>query len=112
MSGLWKNDPETPEGKYPIVLRRDGTVFPGPYFVIAYRDPCAAVAFAAYAGEAFRQGMDPEYVEDLKRMASQAESEAALHGSTADPDAPRHRIDDPVVIAWARQVHKLGVGSS
>ena len=51
-NGLWRNDPETSEGKYPIVLRRDGTVLPGPYFVICSRDPCAAAAFAAYANEA------------------------------------------------------------
>lgn len=109
MSGLWKNDPQTAEGKYPIVLRRDGSVLEGPYFVIVLRDPCASEAFAAYADAAEEAGLDPVFVEDVRVMAGQAEIAASR--DAGDPDAPRHRIDDPKVLAWARQVHALGGGS-
>jgi hypothetical protein len=46
--GLWKNDASTPEGKYPILLRRDGTAVEHPYFAILARDPCAKAALLAW----------------------------------------------------------------
>lgn len=103
MSGLWVNQPETAEGKYPIVLRRDGSVLTTPYLVMTLRDPCAAVALRAYADEAHRRGLDPQYVIDMHDLARRSTEIAA--SDPGDPDAPRHRTDDPIILAWARLVH-------
>lgn len=62
MSGLWRNDPETPEGKYPIVLRRDGTPLKTRFIVLALRDPCAQAALEAYAYKADELNMDAQFV--------------------------------------------------
>lgn len=104
---LWINDPETPEGKYPIVLRRDGSVLTTPHFLITMRDPCFEAAMKAYADEAERRSFDPAYVQDIRDLADKAESVRAAMGP-GDPDAPRHRQDDPVVLAWARSLRKDG----
>ncbi|KKL77641.1 hypothetical protein LCGC14_2032900, partial [marine sediment metagenome] len=84
---LWRYDPQTPEGKYPIVLRRDGTPLESRYFVITLRDPCAPAAFRAAAKEASRLGLDPDYARDLKALAAMAGAERARVGA-GDPDAP------------------------
>lgn len=89
MAGLWN--------KF-LVMRRDGSVPEWPYFVIGARDPAAPAALTAYAHEAQRLGMDPEYAKDLVRLADEFDRwrEAAGEG---DPDAPPHRVDDPEIIA-------------
>jgi len=102
MSGLWRNDTDTPEGKYPIVLRRDGSVVTTPYFVLLERDPAFSDAIRAYAAKHTELGSDPQFVNDLIEWANDADGSIRDYG---DPDAPRHRTDDPVVIAWARAVH-------
>lgn len=107
MSGLWNNNPETPEGKYPIVLRRDGSVLDTPYFVIALRDPCASAALHAYAERAEALGLDPAYVQAMYALALEAECVRETIGP-GDPDAPRHRTDDPRIIAWARSLRFKG----
>ena len=103
MARLWKNDPATPEGKYPIVLRRDGSVLTSRYLVITLRDPAASVAFSAYADEAEQLGYDDEYVADIRKLANDANKESGVN--PGDPLAPRHRQDDPAILAWA---HTLG----
>lgn len=127
MPGLFRNRPETREGKYPVLLRRDGTVPEWEHFCLGQRDPAAPTAIRAYADECERQGMDPIYVADLRKMAgewdkSQAYEAAAwvrwqnagpsaadaaaavgffdLPDKKADPDGPRHRTDDPDVLAF------------
>jgi hypothetical protein len=100
---LWRKDPATPEGKYPIVLRRDGSALQSRFLVITLRDPAAPAAFAAYAREAQRLGMDQEFVTDMFRLSEEAAAEARKVGP-GDPDQPRHRTDDPVVLAWARSI--------
>ncbi len=102
---LWRNNPETPEGKYPIALRRDGTPIERRYMVIVLRDPAASAAFAAYALEAARLGYDAQYVADVVELSRQAAVEAS--DDPGDPMAPRHRVDDPVVLAWARSIMSL-----
>ncbi len=103
MAGLWRNNPETPEGKYPIVLRRDGTPLESRFIVMALKDPCVPAALLAYADVAEDAGMDPDYVRDLRVLAEEAVEELIKDG-TSDPDAPKHRTDDPVVLAWARSI--------
>ncbi len=101
MPGLFRNDPKTPEGKYPIVLRRDGSPVDTPYFVLLVRDPCFADAMAAYADAAEKLGMDPAYVADIRALVVQSRE---LHDVVSEPDKPPHRRDDPVTLAWARSI--------
>jgi hypothetical protein len=100
MAGLWRNNPDTKEGKY-LVKRRDGTVPRWPWFVLGAADPAAPVALRAYADEAERLGMDPVYVADVRAMASGFE-EWWFNNDAGDPDAPRHRVDDPATVAEMR----------
>lgn len=102
MSGLWREDSDTPEGKYPIVLRRDGTVVTKPYFVLLDCDPAFVAAMRAYANEHKRLGSDRNFVLQIHEWADRVEANPPPQG---DPDAPRHRKDDPIVIAWARSAH-------
>lgn len=97
MARLWKNNPDTPEGKY-LIKRRDGTVPKWPFFVIGGADAVAPVALRAYADEAERVGLDPEYVSDIRAMALEFEVYRATVGH-GDPDASRHRQDDPATVA-------------
>lgn len=114
MSGLWRRNPKTPEGKYPVVLRRDGTPLRSRYFVIALKDPAAPTALRAYAQAAEALGMDKEYVADIRWLVEEAECEVVKArdpksgGTPADPTAPPHRTDDPVVLAWARSIGNPG----
>jgi len=111
-NGLWRNDPATPEGKYPIVLRRDGTPLESRYFVMTLKDPATAAALTAYANEAACRGYAPGYVADVRELAAQSKEIAAedqgLKKPTADPDAPRHRKDNPVVLLWAQSIGNPG----
>jgi hypothetical protein len=97
LAGLWRNDPSTPEGKY-LVKRRDGSVVDWPSFVIGARDPAAPHALREYAAEAERQGMNPQFVHDVRVLADQFVIYRAKHGD-GDPDRGRHRKDDPATIA-------------
>lgn len=96
MARLWRNTDGTREGKY-LVLRRDGTVPEWPYFVIGAADPAAPAAIRGYALTAQAHGMDPEYVADLLALAGDFDEWRKAHGA-GDPDAPRHREDDPDTI--------------
>ena len=100
---LWVNDSATPEGKYPILLRRDGTVVTHPYFAILARDPAGPPALIAYADAGEKLGYDPAFVADVRALARHFEDYRQKNGD-GDPDAPRHRKDDPVIIAWARSL--------
>ena len=102
MSGLWRNDSETPEGKYPIVLRRDGSVVTKPYFVLLDCDPGFVDALRSYADKHESIGSDPNFIAQIRDWADEVEENPPEQG---DPDAPCHRTDDPVVIAWARSAH-------
>jgi len=107
MTGLWSNNPETPEGKYPILLRRDGSPVLVPYFPILLHDPCASAALRAYADKAAELGMDPVFVSDIRIKAGESlilAKKAKSNPKPPDPDAPRHRVDDPAILAWARSL--------
>lgn len=100
---LWRYDPKTPEGKYPLVYQRDGSLLTSRYLVITLRDPCAPAAFLAYADAAERLGLDAAYVASMKALADEAVEEARKVG-LGDPDAPPHRVDDPATLAKAREI--------
>lgn len=97
MSGLWRNGTDAPEGKF-LVLRRDGSKPEWPYFVIGAADPAAPWALFGYAKKAEELGMDPQYVKDLYDLAVEFDKWREAH-KTGDPDAPRHRTDDPETVA-------------
>jgi hypothetical protein len=69
MARLWRNTSETREGKY-LVLRPDGTVPSGRWFVMLDSDPCAPASLRAYAAAAAALKMDPEYVADVVTTAA------------------------------------------
>ena len=100
MARLWRNTEGTREGKY-LVTRRDGTIPAWPYFVIAASDPAAPRALLAYADAAEEVGMDPEYVQDIRDLAVRFDDYRWSHDA-GDPDAPRHRTDDPETIEKMR----------
>lgn len=99
-TGLWRNNADTPEGKY-LVKRRDGTVVEWPNFVIGAKDPAAPIALRAYALAAQRLGMNARYVRDVLRLADEFERYRKVIGE-GDPDRGRHRQDDPATIAEMR----------
>lgn len=94
---LFRNQDGFEGGKY-LVQRRDGSVPDWPYFVIGAADPAAPAALRAYANAAMDFGMDAEYAEDVLALADEF-LEWRREGVTGDPDAPRHREDDPEIIA-------------
>lgn len=99
MAGLWRNNPDTPGGKY-LVKRRDGTIPEWAYMVFGERDPAAPAALRGYADKAEQLGFDPQYVADVRAMADEWERNLASGVTTpGDPDAPRHRKDDPTTVA-------------
>ncbi len=104
---LWLNNPATPEGKYPILLRRDGSPVEHPFFAMLARDPAAPHALRAYADKAAELGYDAAMVHDVRVLADSYE-QYRLNAGNGDPDAPRHRKDDPIVLAWARSIQAKG----
>jgi hypothetical protein len=97
LTGLWRKNPETPEGKY-LVKRRDGSIPDWPSFVLGAKDPAAPAALVAYAARAESEGMNPQYVADVRRLATEFTRYRMAHGE-GDPDRGRHRVDDPATIA-------------
>lgn len=98
LTGLVRDNPRTPEGKY-LVKRRDGTVVEWPNFVLGARDPHAAFALRAYAMSAsIDPEMTPEFVDRLRGLADEFDAYRAKHGP-GDPGRGIHRPDDPETIA-------------
>ena len=103
MAGLWKNNEGTREVKY-LMKRRDGSTPSWAHFVLGERDPAAPAVLRAYANKAEELGFDPNYVSDMRAMADEWEQKLASGANTpGDPDAPRHRKDDPATIAEMAQ---------
>lgn len=95
MAGLWR---KRGGGSKYLVKRRDGTIPEWPNFVLGAKDPAAPAAIRAYADEAEKLGFGPQYVADLREMATEFEEYRKAMG-TGDPDAPKHRKDDPSTVA-------------
>jgi ABC-type branched-subunit amino acid transport system substrate-binding protein len=96
-AGLWRKNPETPEGKY-LVKRRDGSVVEWPNFVLGAKDPAAYDALLAYADAADRLGFNEKFVSDVRALAAEFWEYRKQHGN-GDADRGRHRKDDPATIA-------------
>jgi hypothetical protein len=102
LTGLFRENAETPEGKY-LVKRRDGTVVEWPSFVLGARDRHAEVALRAYADSIEHDpDADPGFVAGLRRLADTFRRYRAEHGD-GDPTRGRHRKDDPATVAEMRQ---------
>lgn len=108
MVGLWSNDPETADGKFPVTLRRDGTQVDFGHMLISQYDPGFPVAMLAYADAHERLRSDPQYVADIRAWAYLArDGELPMPPRPSDPTAPRHRTDDPLVLYFARSGYAL-----
>lgn len=81
-----------------LVLRRDNSVPEWPYLVLGAADPSAAAAIRALSSDARNRGKDPEYCDDLLRLADNFEAWLSTNPE-GDPDAPPHRKDDPLVVS-------------
>jgi hypothetical protein len=103
LAGLWKKNPDTPEGKY-LVKRRDGTIPEWPSLVIGAKDPAAPAALYAYADAAESLGMNAAYVSDMRCLAREFSNYREANGN-GDPDRGRHRKDDPKTIEEMRRGH-------
>lgn len=101
LTGLWRRNDDTPEGKY-LVKRRDGTIPEWPNFVLGAKDPAAPAALRAYADEALRLGMNAKYVTDIRHLANEFARYRKEHGE-GDPDRGKHRKDDPATVEEMKQ---------
>ena len=101
LTGLFCDDPETPEGKY-HVQRRDGTTVEWPSFVLGARDPVSPWALRAYAVVSFFLYWNWSWSKAVWRRASTFVKYRKKYGP-GDPDKGRHRRDDPETIAKMRQ---------
>jgi hypothetical protein len=116
---LFRDNPETPEGKY-LVKRRDGSVVEWPSFVLGGRDVNAEYALRFYAllnllpADGRREmvsyirsalahglndpaGQNKEYVHSVLNFADDWEEYRHKHGD-GDPLMGKHRIDDPATV--------------
>lgn len=102
LTGLFRDDPKTPEGKY-LVKRRDGSVVEWPNFVLGARDPHAVKALRAYAESCMHDTeIDPEFVLRLFVYAAEWDAYRLAHGE-GDPGKGAHRVDDPATIEEMRR---------
>lgn len=100
--GLWMFDKEITGGKY-IVLRRDGTVFGEPNFVLGPRDPAAPDTMRYYAQLCKVHNVgNPQYRMDCVRLADAMDAERERLGA-GDAGKGPHRLDHPKVVAQMLQ---------
>lgn len=101
MDNLFRDNPETSEGKY-LVKRRDGTVPEWPHFVLGARDPMTPWALRAYAIFAFLFGYGWAWPRSVWRLAADMRRYRRDHGD-GDPNMGPHRKDDPATVAEMRK---------
>jgi len=102
LTGLFRDDPATAEGKY-LVQRRDGTTVEWPSFVIGARDPHAPAALREYARnlDSMADPANDAFVDRVMRLADEFDAYRAEHGD-GDPTRGRHRKDDPDTVRVMR----------
>jgi len=110
MPGLWRYTDGTREGKY-LVQRRDGTVPAWPWFVVGAADPAAPAALREYARVGRHFGFDESYCADIEHLADEFSAWRA-DNTTGDPGAPKHRTDNPDVVARMNDAMMSGGGSA
>ncbi len=97
---IWAKTKEFSEGKF-LVVRRDGTTPDWPHFVMGARDPAVPPALETYAREAEAIGMPTEYWASVHELATDFRRYRGEYGN-GDPEAPPHRVDEPMVLAMMR----------
>jgi hypothetical protein len=104
LTGLCRDNPATPEGKY-LVMRRDGTIPNWPHFVLAASDPHMPAALRAYA-DSIEQDPDchPDLPKRIRQFADECE-QWRKENRTGDPTRGLHRKDNPLVILLMQQGH-------
>lgn len=85
-----------------MVQRRDGTVPDWPWFVLGGADPLVPWVLRVYALLALAFGYDRKYARDVWKLAREFELWRRKN-KTGDPDAGKHRKDDPEIIAKMRK---------
>lgn len=100
LTGLWRKNPDTPEGKY-LVKRRDGSVPEWPSFVLGAKDPAAPSALRAYATAGELLGYNKKFISDIRELAIEFENYLSENGP-GDPDRGRHRKDDHLTVMEMR----------
>ena len=93
LAGLWRNNPETLEGKY-LLVRRDGSIVEWPHFAMGAKDPASPAGLRAYAAKARELEMNEQYCHDVEELADFFDEFRLVEGE-GDPDRGRHRKDDP-----------------
>lgn len=112
LTELFRDNPETPEGKY-LAKRRDGTVPEWPSFVLGAADPLAESALKAYAAaadvilysnptKASELGLSKEFANRIYRLAEEFREWRQAH-TQGDPGMGQHRKDDPETVAEMRK---------
>ncbi len=124
LKSLFRDNPETSEGKY-LVKRRDGTVAEWPSFVLGARDPDASDTLLFYGllklvppevRESIVEqmydevadwlsnpdGRNKEFVLSVQKWSDIWDRYRKEHGD-GDPLFGRHRKDDPATIAEMRR---------
>lgn len=92
-----------------LVLRRDGTVPDWTWFVLGAADPAAPAALSEYAHETRAPMCSKEtyeYADHVYKLSREFEKERLEREKNGkkkgDPEAPPHRVDDPLVLALMR----------
>lgn len=102
LTGLFRDQPETPEGKY-LVKRRDGTVPPWPSFVLGGADPMVPATLRFYAVWGFiLRHFNWSMLKALWRFAG-VMKKWRKENHTGDPGMGKHRKDDPATVAEMRK---------
>ena len=102
---VWTLTKEFSEGKF-LVTRRDGTTPDWPHFVMGARDPAVPIALRSYSHVAAGLGFDSEYTDSVYGLSLFFEDYRREHGA-GDPEAPPHRVDEPMVLAMMRHVFSM-----
>jgi hypothetical protein len=104
LTGLVRDNPKTPEGKY-LILRRDGSVVEFPVFVLGARDPYAAKALRYYA-DLLQEEVDKQnynihhkYPKAIKKWADVFDDYRKEHGESKPCSDKSDRVDCPLIIA-------------
>jgi hypothetical protein len=102
LTGLFRDNPKTPEGKY-LVKRRDGTVPEWPSFVLGAADPNAPRALRFYAVLSFlTRQINWATFKAQWRWAGVMRRWRKQH-RTGDPGMGQHRTDDPATVEEMRK---------
>jgi len=89
MAGIQKGD----QDKFLVLYNHSGKSPKYPVFVLGARDPGAAAALRAYAGECALCNLDPQYVHDMVELSEQFDRYREEHGASR-PDQPAHVFEE------------------